>query len=377
MKIADRVTSIQMSGIRKMFEIAKEDSIHLGLGEPDFQPPRTVIEGLKRAVEDGHNKYGPTAGIMPLRNAIARDLKKYHADVSAENVLVTSSGSEALMVLMQSLVNPGDEVLYPNPGFVLYEPQTKMAGGRPVDYPLRQENGFVPQVADLEKRVTEKTSVLIVNSPSNPTGAVLNDSQIRDICSFADEHDLAIVSDEVYDRMVYEGSHISFLGHSPNVFMVNSFSKTFAMTGWRLGYISGPAEYMPDMVKTHYHTVACPPTPIQVAALAGLEGPKHELDAMVSEFKSRRDLIVKLINDIDGLTCLMPKGAFYAFPSYDFNMKSADLAMELLKNGLVSSPGSAFGTGGEGHIRFSYANSKANIEKGMAIVDKVMGSIGK
>ena len=367
---ASRAMHVEVSGIRKMFDLASANAINLGLGEPDFQPPRNVINAFKSAVEKGLNKYGPTGGIGELREAVAQRLARY-TDVKKEDILITSGATEALCVTMQTLIDRGDEVLTPDPGFVLFAPHVTLAGGTPVFYSLRQEKRFMPDVGELERLVTPHTKAIIVNTPSNPTGTVMDRRTIQDLVAFAEEHRLIVIADEVYDAIVYDGKHETFLGEHDKVVYVNSFSKSFAMTGWRLGYLSAPPEMIKQMAKIHYYMVACPSTPAQYAVLEGLRGPKTYLEEMVAEFKTRRDLIVRLLSKIPGFRCLKPKGAFYAFPSVDFGMKSEELALEILKAGVICTPGSAFGEAGEGHLRFSYANSQENIKRAMEIVSDV------
>jgi aspartate aminotransferase len=238
-------------------------------------------------------------------------------------------------------------------------------------YPMKQEHDFIPQVEDLEKLVTPKTVALYTNSPSNPTGGVIPKEHIRAITQFAEEHNLWIVSDEVYDQMVYDQEHQSFLGDYDKVIHINSLSKTFAITGWRFGFLITKAPIIQKMTILNYYTIACPNLPIQHAALAALTGPQEHVHNMISEFKNRRDLIVEKLNKIDGILCKLPKGAFYAFPKYDFNISALDFAMECTKYDLICTHGSAFGDAGEGHLRFSYANSMENINKGMEIFTEV------
>jgi len=387
MKISEKMGRIKMSGIRKMFDMAKEDSVHLGLGEPDFQPPENAIQALKDALDKGFNKYGPTNGIPALRQAIADDLnrtfkaqgRKVGFDgedhVTSENIIVTSSGTEALKVITQVMFEKGDEVLYPDPGFVLYPPQIFMTEADPVGYPLTHENEFVPKVDDLQERVTPNTKALILNSPNNPTGGVHSASDVDAYINFAKDNNLTIISDDVYDKIVYEGVHESMIGRYDDLIVVNSFSKTYCMTGWRIGYIAAPKEFVNKLSIGHYYTVACPPSPIQHSVLAALTGPQDFVDEMVKEYKARRDLIVDLCNEIDGINCLKPRGAFYVFPRFEKEISSEDLAMECVKNGLICSPGTAFGSFGEGHIRFSYANSQDNIRKGIEIFKKTYESL--
>ncbi len=371
-----RADSIQVSGIRKLFEMATEDSINLGLGEPDFQPPKEAIEGVVRAMHEGKNKYGPTAGLPELREAIAGRLHRYRADLAMEDVIVTSSATEGLLSIFQSLFEDGDEVLIPDPGFVLYPAHTTIAGAKAVRYTLKQENAFEPDMEELKSLITPKTKGMVINSPGNPTGGVFSKETVKAISELSEDHGFTIIADEVYDEMVYDGPFTSFLSHTDNVVHVNSFSKTFAMTGWRIGYAASPDRQMMSAIsKMHYYTVACPPTPIQYGALEAMRRSQYYIDEMVSAFRERRDVIVKELNSIDGFHAHTPKGAFYVLPSFDFDMTSEELSMLLLKQGVLSSPGSAFGAAGEGHIRFSYANSKENIIEAMRRVREATATL--
>ncbi|OGS49740.1 MAG: aminotransferase [Euryarchaeota archaeon RBG_16_68_12] len=364
---ASRANLVELSGIRKMFERAPPDSINLGLGEPDFQPPPHILDALDRAVRSGQNKYGPTGGLPELRAAIAERLKRY-TDVSPDQVLVTMGATEGLCTTMQTFVDRGDEVLTPDPGFVLFAPHVTLAGGVPVFYRVRSEDGFQPRVDELNDLVTPKTKAIVVNSPANPTGGVTDGKTIRGIAEIAQDHDLLVVSDEVYEPFVYEGHHESFLGRCEKLVWVNSFSKVFAITGWRIGYLVAPLEFVKTISKIHYYLVACPSTPVQHAALAGLKGPQDFVAQMVKEFSQRRDIVVAALNKVRGLHSPKPKGAFYAFPTFDHKVTSEAFALKLLEAGVICTPGSSFGAAGEGHLRFSYANSRENLERGMEIV---------
>ncbi len=367
---ASRATHVELSGIRRMFERAPIGAINLGLGEPDFQPPPHILAALEKAIRSGRNKYGPTGGIPELRTAIAERLSKY-ADVKPEQILVTLGATEALCATMQTFVDRGDEVLTPDPGFVLFAPHITLASGVPVFYKVRTSDGFQPRIDELNELVTPKTKAIVVNSPANPTGGVLDRRTINGIVDIAKDNNLLIISDEVYEPFVYEGRHETFLGRYDRVVYVNSFSKVFAMTGWRIGYLVAPPDLVPTMAKIHYYLVACPSTPVQFAVLAGLRGPQDFVTKMVKEFAHRREIIVNALNNVKGFHCLWPKGAFYAFPSFDFTMTSEKLALEILTAGVICTPGSSFGTAGEGHLRFSYANSRENLQKGMEIVASV------
>jgi aspartate aminotransferase len=371
-----RLEGIQMSGIRKMFELTTENSINLGLGEPDFQPAEHIKQALTDAVKNGHNKYGPTGGIAPLREALAERARRYRDDITLDDVVVTSGSTQALNITAQYLFNPGDEVLLPDPGFVLNVPQVKIAGAKPVMYPLKQEHDFIPQIEDLEELVTPSTSAIYTNSPSNPTGGVIPKKDIRSITKFAQDHNLWIVSDEVYEQMVYGEKHQSFLGDYDKVIHINSLSKTYALTGWRFGFLITKAPIVEKLTILNYYTIACPNLPVQHAALAALTSPQTHVEQMIAEFQSRRDLIVDRLNKIDGIDCRLPKGAFYAFPKFDYDISALDFAMECAKHNLICTHGSAFGQAGEGHMRFSYANSIDNISKGMDIFAEVCSKLG-
>ncbi len=353
-----------------MFDLAGSDTINLGLGEPDFQPPATILDAMKKALDLGYNKYGPTGGLPELREALA-ETHSSQADVTAENVLITVGATEALAMTMQVFVDPGDEVLTPDPGFVLFAPHIRLAGGVPVYYSVLEKNGFLPVLEELESMVTPKTKAIIVNTPSNPTGSVMRRKEVDALAAFAEANDLLLIADEVYDRIVYEGDHESFLGRTEDVVYVNSFSKVFSMTGWRLGYLITKREFIKTMAKVHYYMVACPPTPAQYAVLTGIDGAEEYLKEMLEEFRRRREFIVRRLNSLAGFHCLLPGGAFYAFPSFDYPVGSEEFALSLLKAGVVCSPGSAFGDRGEGHLRFSYAASLEMIDRAMTIVESV------
>lgn len=368
---ARRLLGVEMSGIRKMFELAGKDAVNMGLGEPDFEPAPHIAEALREAVATGKNHYGPTLGLPQLREAIAHRIKDYRGEnVSADNIIVTAGATQALMTLNHTFVDHGDEVLYPDPGFVLYPAQARICGGFPIPYSLTPENKYQPDVDEIQGKITPRTKLIMINTPSNPTGACMDKETVRAICEIAEEKGIMIVADEVYDFLSYDAPHQSFLSHMDNVIWVNSFSKTYALTGWRLGCIATKKEYVKAIETMHYYTVACPPTPFQWAGVAALEGPQDQADEMLATFRKRRDRITNRIRKIRGLHMVKPGGAFYAFPRYDFDIASQDLAMDLAKKGLIGVPGSAFGHLGEGHLRFSYATSLEKIDAGMDILEK-------
>ncbi len=365
--VAQRTREVEISGIRKMFEAAPPNAINLGLGEPDFEPPAEVIEAMCQAVRGGKNHYGPSAGLIALREKIAARYREREPATSRENVIVTGSGSEGLMAAALALYNPGDEVLVPNPGFVLYGPHARLLGATPVPYSLPESRRFLPDLRELETLVSRRTTAIVVNSPSNPTGGVFPKATVDRIVAFADRHNLTIVSDEVYEEMVYDGPFTSFWGRSDRVVIANSFSKTLAMTGWRIGFLVAPRPLAVELNKMHYHIMACPPTPAQVAVLAGLDS-GAATRAMVREFKARRELVVRLARDVPGLELVPPEGAFYAFPKFSWPRSASEVAHALLSRGLITTPGDAFGSLGASHLRLSFAASRENLRRGFRIL---------
>ena len=371
MKTSRRISEIPMSGIRKMFDLAGPDSINLGLGEPDLEPPKEAIEGLNAAASAGRNKYGPTAGIMELREAVADYCSKF-ARIGGGNVMITPSGSTALLEITQSMIDPGDEILVPSPGFVIYGPHAELAGGRPVEYRLTDDGSFQPDIDDIQSKITPKTTMIVVNTPSNPTGGVLTEENKRALCDIARDRNITILADEVYNEFIYEGEPASFLDSLDCSVVASGFSKMMAVTGWRMGYLCAEEELMDTLIKMQYHVCASPAMPAMYGILAALPHMGPYLDNARRVFRSRRDLITRRINEIPGMHLDAPHGAFYAFPSFDLDMSSADLANELARNGLICTPGSAFGTYGEGHLRFSYAADESKIDSGMDILAKVI-----
>ena len=377
---SDRALRIQPTGVRKMFDLAGDDVISFGLGEPDFQPPPIAIEVFHQAMLDGKNKYTTTAGLPALREKIAASWASYQAGLDASNVCITMSGTNALLNLFLTLVNPGDNVLLPEPYFPLYGPDVSIAGGSATYYPCQFEHEFIPQVSDLESLVDERTVAILYNFPSNPTGGTLDIQQRDELLAFARKHNLWIISDEVYDRIVFDGPHVSFMGAGyERVLVVNSFSKTFAMTGWRMGYIiSEHAEAMHQVIKMQYYIAACSNDAMQHAILATIEQASDYPEMVAAEFKQRRDLIVERLSAMPGVECHKPQGAIYVFPKVTVpGMTSQELAMVLLNDGVLCSPGSAFGPSGEGHLRFAYTISQADISRGMDIVEATLNRLLK
>lgn len=322
-RTAERLKNIKRSGIRQFFAAAQEipGVINLSVGEPDFTPPKHVLEEAWRALQDGKTHYAPTNGIPELREAL---VEKAYRDYGlrydpASEVLVTVGGTEAIFLALLALVNPRDEVLIPNPGFVCYEPGVLLAGGVPVFFPLLENNGFKPSIEDVMSRVTERSRVMIINSPNNPTGMVLSRDEAAALAKVAVERDLIVISDEVYEKILYDGAKhycmATFPGMRERTLVVGSFSKTYAMTGLRIGYIYGPEELISPIWLVHQYLVACVDNFAQYAALAALKGSHDFVENMVREFDRRRRFVFKRLNEIEGFKCALPKGAFYLFPN--------------------------------------------------------------
>ncbi len=355
------------------------DVINLGIGEPDFVPPPHVLEAVKQALDAGKTHYTLTTGISELREALAKKAKREYGltyDPEKE-ILVTVGGTQAVFLALMALTNPGDEVLIPDPGFVCYQPSVLIAGGIPVSMPALEENEFKLNAEVVMSHVTDRSRIMIINSPNNPTGAVLSYDDLASLGKLAVERDLIVISDEVYERITYDGvKHYclaSFPGMRERTLVVCSFSKTYAMTGFRIGCVFGPEELITPMMLTHQFSVACVSGPAQYAAVAALEGPQNRVNEMVAEFDRRRKLLHGRLNEIVGFSCRLPKGAFYTFPSVkEFGESSEGLSAFLVNKGkVVTVPGSAFGKYGEGYLRFSYATAYDEIEEALDRIEKV------
>jgi len=381
-KLATRLSGIRPSGIRRLFDLAQgvHDVISLGVGEPDFVPPPHVLEAAKQAMDKGKTHYTPNAGIPELREGLVKKAKKDYGlsyDPQSE-VLVTAGGTEAIFLALTALVNPGDEVLVPNPGFVCYEPNVLLAGGVPVSMPLLEKNDFKLNADFVMPLITGKSRVMIINSPNNPTGSVLSYDDMASLAKLAVERDLIVISDEVYEKILYDNvKHCclaTFPGMRDRTIVVNSFSKTYAMTGFRVGYALGPEELIAPMLKAHQYVTACVSGPSQYAAVAALEGPQNFVENMVREFDRRRRLLHSRLNEIKGFRCILPKGAFYVFANVEgFNMSSERLAEDLFdKAKVVTVAGSAFGNYGEGYVRFSFATEYARIQEALNRIERIV-----
>ena len=368
--ISARVASVPPSGIRRFFDIAATmpDVISLGIGEPDFVTPEPMLRAGIRSLERGETSYTSNSGTAELRNALSDHLAHLYGvryDANTE-MLITVGVSEAMYLGMTSILDPGDEVIVPQPCFVAYTPEVVFAGGTPVTLACKVENNFQVTAAEIEARITPKTKALLIGFPSNPTGAVMSRERMLEIAAVAEKYDLLVISDEIYDRLVYGTQHVCFSslpGMKARTLLLGGFSKDYAMTGWRIGYIAGPAEILGAARKVHQYTIMSAPTTGQAAALAALQHGEEHVQRMVAEYDRRRKLIVGGLNAL-GLDCFEPRGAFYAFPSIaKTGMTSDQFCDTLLKEEQVATiPGSAFGDGGDGYVRMAYATSYEKIE---------------
>ncbi len=348
-----------------------KDVINLGIGQPDFPTPENISEAAIRAIRDGQHGYTPATGILPLREAVAGDLHKRHGvEVNPEHVLIVPGGKVTMFAAILMFGEPGAEILYPDPGFPIYRSMIEFTGATPVPIPIREENGFAFSAEETLSLVTDRTRLLIVNSPANPCGGVTPRAEVDALVAGLPDH-VAVMSDEIYDQMLYDGEeHVSLLGYPEirdRLILLNGWSKTYAMTGWRLGYSVWPEALYDKARKLAVNSWSCVNAPAQFAALEALTGPQDAVGEMMAAFDARRRLVVDLLNDLPGISCIVPKGAFYAFPNIrDTGWKAKELASALLEGpGVATIGGPDFGTLGEGYIRLSYANSQDNIREAL------------
>ncbi len=376
---------VPRSAIRKMFAMADkiEDPISFAIGEPDFTTPSHIIDAANRALSSGETHYTPNIGILPLRQAIAdyRNAMGLGYDPSNE-IMITAGGMEALYLSLLVLLNPGDEVLLSNPGWTNYYGQILMCRAIPKRVPAYESEGFIVTPEELKKAITPKTKLLILNSPSNPTGGVATPERLEAIAKLCVEEDLYVLSDEVYHRLLYADapfvSIASFPGMKERTVIIDSFSKTYAMTGWRVGMALGPESILSMMVKFQENVAACVNTAAQFGALEALCGAQDCVEEMLQTYAQRRKVLVEGLNSIPHLTCIEPKGAFYAFPNITATgLTSEEFAMQLLQStGVITVPGTGFGSAGEGFVRLSYATSTENILRGLERMEKFVLSLG-
>ena len=387
MKLAKRMarlgteTAFRVLAKAQALEAKGIDVVHLEIGEPDFDTPKNISEAATKALGEGYTHYCNSQGIVPLRTEIAKEMERTRGVTIDPNRVVVTPGAKPIMFYsILALLGEEDEAIYPNPGFPIYESMINFIGAKPVPIPLREELDFRLDIDELKSKITPRTKLIIINSPQNPTGGVL---ELDDICAIADiarEHDIIVLSDEVYEHIIYEGephSIASLPGMLDRTILLNGFSKTYAMTGWRLGYAVMPPELVDPIVGLIVNSVSCTATSIQHAGIEALTGPQDSIASMVAEFKKRRDLIVDGLNAIPGISCRRPKGAFYVFPNVKkLGIDSAQLANYLLNEaGVATLSGTDFGKYGEGYLRLSYANSMENIEKALKRIEMAVAKL--
>lgn len=380
-RIASTVQQIPKSGIRDFFEIVQtmKDVISLGIGEPDFITPWHIREAAIYALEKGKTSYTSNLGTLRLRHAIATYLEKHlHVAYHPKNEILVSVGvSEAIDLALRALINPGDEVLYHEPCYVSYGPTISLAGGCPIAVPTRFEENFSLNIEDLEKAVTPKTKILMLNFPTNPTGASITAEKLEELALFCQKHNLLVLSDEIYSELTYNnvGHHsiAALPGMKDRTILLHGVSKAFAMTGWRIGFACGPADIIEAMMKIHQYSILCAPIMGQEAAVEALERGEFSVTQMRNEYEHRRNFVVAACRDMD-LPCLMPQGAFYIFPNISkYGMTSKEFAIELLQEKRVAVvPGNAFGASGEGFVRCSYATSMEKLKIAMERLEEFL-----
>lgn len=381
--LSEKIVNIAPSGIRRFFDLVSEmdDAISLGVGEPDFDTPWRIREEGIYSLERGRTFYTSNTGLKELKQEICRYLsRKINVEYDFRNeVVVTVGGSEGIDIAMRAMLDKGDEVLIPQPSYVSYLPCTVLADGVPVIIPLKQENEFKLTVEELEEAVTEKTKILVLPFPNNPTGAILTKEDLEPIAKFVVEHDLFVLSDEIYSELSYQGKHVSiaeFPGMKERTILINGFSKGFAMTGWRLGYACGPKNIIEQMIKIHQYAIMCAPTNSQYAAVEALRNCEEEVEEMRNAYNQRRRFLVNEFKRMK-LDCFEPYGAFYIFPSIrEFGMSSEEFAMKFLAEEKVAVvPGTAFGECGEGFLRISYAYSLEDLKEAIGRLERFINRL--
>lgn len=384
-RFSKRVTSIESSPTVRLGNLVTEMKargekvLSLSVGEPDFPTPAHIVEAGKKALDEGFTKYTSSVGIKDLREAIAeKSVKENRISARPEDVLVAPTKHTLYMTCM-ALLDPGDEAILPDPGWVSYGPMVVLAGARPVPVRAADEEGFVPTPEAIAEHITPRTRMIILNSPSNPAGSVYPRATMKGIADLAKDHDLVVVSDEIYEKILYEGEHVSpasLDGMFDRTVTVNGFSKTYAMTGWRLGWLVAPGPLLKEISKVQEHTITCATAFAQKAGVVALRGPTEPLQKMVAEFRARRDLICAELAKIDRVTCFRPAGAFYVFPKFDLPVDDAALGERLLREAKVAiTPGSAFGEAGADHQRLSYAASRETITEAVQRIGEVVSAL--
>jgi len=390
LKLAQRLSLL---GTESAFEVlarakalqkAGKSIVNLGIGSPDFRTPANIVEAGRKALADGYHFYTPAKGLPELREAVAADCKQRRGvDVDPDNVMIVPGGKPTMYFAISMFGEPGAEILYPNPGFPIYESLIKYTGATPVPIELREESGFSFNPEAVLAKITPRTRLIIVNTPANPTGGVIRKADMDKLVAGLEKHpDVAILSDEIYSRMLYDGEqHVSLYSYPSirdRVIILDGWSKTFSMTGWRLGYGVWPASLIATAERLQINSNSCPSAPVQVAGLEALVGPQGEVDKMMKAFDERRRVIVAGLNEIPGFSCVIPKGAFYAFPNVTkTGIKSKALEVKLLSDaGVAILSGTAFGALGEGYLRFSYAASLDEIREALSRVKNCLATAG-
>ena len=380
--LSKTVMELEPSGIRRFFDIANtmDNVISLGVGEPDFDTPWHIREEGIYSLEKGRTYYTSNAGLLPLREEISRYLNtRFRLPYTADEILVTVGGSEAIDVAFRTMLDPGDEVIIPEPCFVSYLPCVKMAGGVPVEIALEEKDEFKLTGKKLKEAITEKTKMVVLPFPNNPTGAVMTAEELQVVSDIIKEHDLFVLSDEIYSELSYKGPHVSIAsipGMAERTVVINGFSKSFAMTGWRLGYAAAPREIIRQMTKIHQYIIMSSPTTSQYAAIEALRNGMEDVERMRESYNQRRRFLVKELNDM-GIPCFEPYGAFYVFPNISrFGMSSEAFATRLLREQKVAVvPGDAFGKCGEGFLRISYAYSIEDLKGALEKIQKFIDTL--
>ncbi len=385
MRIADRMGNVPGSGTLKILSLANEleekgeDIVHLEVGQPDFDTPDHIRSAAKEALDDGKTGYTSSDGIPELKEAISENLNEKGIDRDIEEIIVTPGAKFSLFSSMTVTLDPEDEIIIPTPCWT-YEGMTRIINAEPVFVEAPEKSGFQLEPEKVKENISSKTRMLLLNYPNNPTGAMLEESVQRSLADLAQDHDFWILSDEVYDQLTYEEDPFSLASipeYEDRTIYINGFSKTYAMTGWRLGYTAAPEEVIDEMVKIQQNSTTCATAFVQWAGVEALNGPQDCVGEMRSEYRDRRDIVVEGLNSIEGVECVEPKGAFYVFPNIEgLGMDSMEFCKYLLKNASVATtPGSAFGPAGEGHIRMSFANSIDRIEEALERLEKAINSL--
>jgi len=381
--VSERANKIPPSGIRKFFDLAltMDNVISLGVGEPDFRTPWNICESSIYSIEQGTTSYTSNKGLLSLRDALSRYLGQHYnlPYTSSDEIIITSGVSEGLDIAIRSVIDPGDEVVIAQPSYVSYAPCVTLSGGKPVPVRCTEEDHFKLNFDALQEQITPKTKVLIINFPNNPTGAVMNDSDLKAIADIVIDKDLLLISDEVYAELTYEGTHVAAATVSDlweRTITLNGFSKAYAMTGWRVGYLCAPKELCDAALKIHQYVMLCAPVMGQIGALEALRSAEDDKNSMVNEYRLRRNMFVAGLNRI-GLNCHVPEGAFYAFPSVkETGLSDVEFAERLLKEQKVAVvPGSVFGSGGEDHLRCAYAVSRKDLTEALGRMETFISGL--